>query len=140
MNIFYFSTSKIKNFLDNDNEFFFETLKNIDNTIDDLYESYISEILQKNTINANKTKSLIKMLNNKKIELIKKQQQQTKQTLLDISNDISENIENIDKLQLKINKHYIKIINQLQEKLDKKNIIIKQKIAEINEMYFYDLY
>ena len=140
MNIFNSTNKKIKNFLDNENEFFYQTIITIDETIHNLYENYIYYKINKDFENSNNINNIIQSLNKKKISLIKSKDYKQRQKMIDIADEISKNIENIDTLQIKINQHYIKIINDLQKKLEKKNLIIKQKIDEINEMYFYDLY
>jgi hypothetical protein len=139
MNIFN-STSIINNFLENNDDFFYESIITIDENIESLYENYIYDSQNNNKKNMETIKNIIKTLNKKKIFLIKQHDQKYKNKLITISEDITKSIENVDKLQTKINQHYIKIINDLQNKIDKKNLIIKQKIDEIQEMYFYDLY
>lgn len=140
MNIFDSTNKKIKNFLDNENDFFYKTIITIDETIHNLYENYIYYVINKDIENSENIKNIIESLNTKKITLIKSRDYKQREKMIDIADEISINIENIDKLQLKINEHYIKIINDLQTKIEKKDLIIKQKIDEINEMYFYDLY
>ena len=139
MNIFN-STSIINNFLENNNDFFYETIISIDKDIENLYENYIYDSQNNNTKNMETIKKIIISLNKKKIYLIKQHDLKYKNKLISVSEEIQKSIENVDKLQTKINQHYIKIINDLQKKIDKKNLIIKQKIEEIQEMYFYDLY
>ena len=140
MNIFDSTNKKIKNFLDNENDFFYKTIITIDETIHNLYENYIYYVINKDIENSENIKNIIESLNTKKITLIKSRDYKQREKMIDIADEIFINIENIDKLQLKINEHYIKIINDLQTKIEKKDLIIKQKIDEINEMYFYDLY
>ena len=140
MNIFDSTNKKIKNFLDNENDFFYQTIITIDETIHNLYQNYIYYITNNDTKNSENIKNIIKNLNTKKITLIKSKDYKQRQKMIDIADEISINIENIDKLQQKINKHYIKIINDLQTKIEKKDLIIKQKINEINELYLYHLY